>query len=57
MSKLLPIRFDGVMVCDYEPLWRQILWVSLYEWDEYPYGLTIRILGFDFNFLLGELMA
>jgi len=43
MSKYFPVRFDGVSLCDCEPLWKQILLVSVYEWDETPYGLTIRI--------------
>ena len=51
--KYWPIKFDGVQVNKDEPIWKQILWVSVYEWDEYPYGMTIRILGFDFNFYLG----
>ncbi len=54
MSKYFPIKFDGVSLCDCEPLWKQILLVSVYEWDETPYGLTIRILGFNIDFLLGK---
>jgi hypothetical protein len=53
MSKYFPVKFDAVDVCDSKPLWKQLFWVSLYEWDETPYGLTIRILGFNFNFLVG----
>ena len=51
---LWPIKFDGVAVCDTEPLWKQVLWVSFYEWDSTPYGLTIRILGINFDFLVGS---
>lgn len=53
MSKYFPIKYDASDVCNTEPLWKQLFWVSLYEWDETPYGLTIRILGFNFNFLVG----
>ncbi len=51
---LWPIKFDEVAVCDTEPLWKQVFWVSLYEWDSTPYGLTIRILGINFEFLIGS---
>jgi hypothetical protein len=34
------LKFDGIAVCSLEPLWKQILWVSVYEWDETPYGMT-----------------
>ena len=54
MNSFWPIKFDSINVCDSEPLWKQILWVSFYEWDSTPYGLTIRILGFNFDFLLGK---
>lgn len=54
MSNFLPIKYDGVSLCDSEPLYRQLFWVSLYEWDVTPYGLTIRIFGFNFDFLLGK---
>jgi hypothetical protein len=53
-KKIWKIKFDGFEVCDSEPLWKQILWVSLYEWDETPYGLTIRVLGFNIDFFIGE---
>ena len=53
-NKFWPIRFDAVDICDAEPLWKQLLWISYYEWDETPYGLTIRILGINFNFLVGN---
>jgi len=48
------LKFDGIEVCSLEPLWKQILWVSVYEWDETPYGITIRILGINFEFLIGK---
>ena len=54
MTNILPIRFDGIIINRDEPLWKQILWVSVYQWDESPYGLTIRVLGFDIEFLLGR---
>lgn len=53
-SKFWPIRFSGVQVNDYSPLWKQIIWGSIYDWDEYPKGLTITILSIDFEFYLGE---
>ena len=53
-SKWWPIKFDGFDVCDEEPLWKQILWASYYKWDERPFGLTIRVLGININFLLGR---
>ena len=53
-TSLWPIKFDSIDVCDTEPLWKQVLWVSFYEWDETPYGLTIRILGFNIDFLVGS---
>jgi len=48
------LKFDGIEVCTLEPLWKQILWVSVYEWDATPYGMTIRILGINFEFLIGK---
>jgi len=48
------IKFDGVATYSKEPLFKQILWVSIYEYDETPYGMTIRILGTDFEFLIGK---
>jgi hypothetical protein len=48
------LKFDGIEVSTLEPLWKQILWVSVYEWDETPYGMTIRILGINFEFLIGK---
>ncbi len=52
--KFWPIEYDRVEICETEPLWKQILWVSIYEWDSRPYGMTIRIFGFDFHFYLGR---
>ena len=49
-----PIRFSEVQINDYSPLWKHILWASIYDWDEYPKGLTITILSIDFEFFLGE---
>jgi len=54
MMKKFHLEFSRVEVCEYEPLWKQILWVSVYEWDSHPYGLTIRVLGFDFQFYVGK---
>jgi hypothetical protein len=48
------IKFDSIEVSCNEPLFKQILWVSFYEWDETPYGLTIRILGINIDFLIGK---
>jgi hypothetical protein len=48
------LKFDGIAVSTLEPLWKQILWVSVYEWDTTPYGMTIRILGINFEFLVGK---
>ena len=53
-TSLWPIKFSDIKVCDMEPLWKQLFWVSFYEWDETPYGLTIRILGINFDFLVGS---
>jgi hypothetical protein len=48
------IKFDGVTLYSLEPFWKQILWVDFYEWDETPHGMTIRILGINFEFLIGK---
>jgi hypothetical protein len=48
------LKFDGVSVCSLEPLWKQILWVSVYEWMKLHMALTIRILGINFEFLIGK---
>ncbi len=48
------LKFDGVTLYSFEPLWKQILWVNFYEWDKYPYGATIRILGVEFDFFIGK---
>ena len=53
-KSLWKLKFDGIEVCSLEPLWKQILWVSVYEWDETPYGITIRILGVNFEFFIGK---
>ena len=52
--KYWPIKFDDVRVSYDVPLWKQILWLEIYEWDEYPHGLTVRILGINFDFFLGS---
>jgi hypothetical protein len=48
------LKFDGIEVCSLEPLWKQILWVSVFEYDATPYAMTIRILGVNFEFLIGK---
>ena len=53
-KSLWKLKFDGVAVSSLEPLWKQILWVSVYEWDETRYGMTIRILEVNFQFLIGK---
>ena len=53
-SKYWPIKFEEIQVCDTEPLWKQILWFSFYEWDETPFAFTFRILGFNIDFLVGS---
>ena len=53
-KSLWKLKFDGGAVSSLEPLRKQILWVSVYEWDETPYGMTIRILGVNFEFLIGK---
>ena len=53
-KSLWKLKFDGVATYSKEPLFKQILWVSFYEYDETPYGMTIRILGTDFEFLIGK---
>jgi hypothetical protein len=53
-KSLWKIKFSNIEVCTLEPLWKQILWVDFYEWDEAPYGMTVRILGVNFDFLIGK---
>ncbi len=53
-KSLWKLKFSSVQVSILEPLWKQILWVDFYEWDETPYGLTIRILGINFDFVVGK---
>jgi len=48
------LKFDGIEASSLEPFWKQILWVSVYEWDETPHGMTVRILGINFEFLIGK---
>ena len=48
------LKFEEINYYGSEPLWKQILWVEFYEWDETPYGMTIRILGVNFDFLIGK---
>lgn len=50
-SSIWKIKFDGINASS---LWRQILWVSFYDYDETPYALSITILGFEFDFLIGK---
>ena len=54
LSNYFPVKFDGITLCDCEPLWKQILGLYIYEWDATPKAMTIRILGFDIDFLLGK---
>ena len=53
-KSLWKLKFDRIEVSTLEPLWKQILWVDFYEWDDAPYGLTIRVLGINFDFLVGK---
>jgi hypothetical protein len=53
-SNYFPVKFDCITLCDFEPLWKQILGVYIYEMDSTPKGLTIRILGFNIDFSLGK---
>jgi hypothetical protein len=54
LSNYFPIKFDSINICNNEPLWKQILGLYIYEWDSTPQGMTIRILGFNIDFLLGR---
>jgi len=54
LSNFFPVKFSDVRLCNDKPLWKQIISVYLYEWDEAPLGFTIIILGFEINFLLGK---
>ena len=53
-KSLWKLKFERIEVSTLEPLWKQILWVDFYEWDDAPYGLTIRVLGINFDFLIGK---
>jgi hypothetical protein len=55
LSNYFPIKFANVELIRNEPLWKQIIGLYIYEWDEQaPNGATVYILGFAFNFLLGR---
>jgi hypothetical protein len=54
VNNYLPIRFNNIEVSVDVPLWKQILWASIYDWDEYPKGFTLTLLGFNINFFLGK---
>ena len=55
ISNYFPIRFRSVQLIDNEPLWKQIIGLYIYEWDdESPNAASIVILGFEFHFLLGK---
>ena len=54
ISNYFPIKFRNIQLIDNEPLWKQIIGLYVYEWDETPNALSIVILGFEFHFLLGK---
>ena len=54
LSNYFPIKFRNVELIDNEPLWKQIIGLYIYEWDETPNAASLFILGFEFHFLLGK---
>jgi hypothetical protein len=55
LSNYFPIKFRNVELIVNEPLWKQIIGLYVYEWDEEaPNAASLFILGFEFHFLLGK---